>query len=138
MTVRVGAWALILGALAFMGVFAILAARFDYPAVLDGSADTVFPRLLATGQFGRTVWALYGLLPLIWIPAGVGAYQALRRSSRGGMMVALQFAIIVAVIAAINNYLLPIWMIGFGVLLLRYHGNSQFRERQRPLEPIQQ
>jgi hypothetical protein len=239
MTVRVGAWALILGALAFMGVFAILAARFDYPAVLDGSADTVFPRLLATGQFGRTVWAVYGLLPLIWIPAGVGAYQALRRSSRGGMMVALQFAIIasismmlglmrwpsihwklaeayvvadpgqrsvlaalfdglnvylgnylgefigelsfsmffllsawamlrsgfaprwaamigmvtgaaglvgmfrnitpaVAVIAAINNYLLPIWMIGFGVLLLRYHGNSQFRERQRPLEPIQQ
>jgi hypothetical protein len=95
--VRVGGWSLILGAIAFLTVFAILAARFNYPAVLDGSADTVLPGLLAMGQFGRTVWAVYGLLPLIWIPAGVGAYHALRRSSPGGMMLALQFAIVAAI-----------------------------------------
>ena len=91
---RLGGWALILGAVAFLVVFAILAARFNYPAVLDGSADAVLPGLLATGRFGRAVWAVYGLLPLIWIPAGVGAYQALRRFYPASMMLALQMAIV--------------------------------------------
>jgi hypothetical protein len=204
-----------------MGVFGFLAARFNYPAVLDGSADEVFPKLLATGQSGRAAWAIYALLPLIWLPAGVGAYRALRSVAPGAMLLALQFAVIasismmlglmrwpsihwrlaetyavadpgqrtvlaalfdglnsylgnylgefvgelsfsmffllsawamrkspaaprwaariglvtgvagligmfrnmtstVAVLASINNYLLPIWMIGFGVVLLRY------------------
>jgi hypothetical protein len=76
-----------------MGVFGFLAARFNYPAVLDGSADKVLPQLLATGQLGRSVWAIYALLPLIWLPAGVGAYSALRRFAPGAMMLALQFAI---------------------------------------------
>ena len=68
--IRLGGWALILGALAFLVVFAVLAARFDYPAILAGPADLVLPRLLATGTAGRAVWAVYALLPLIWIPAG--------------------------------------------------------------------
>lgn len=96
-TVRAGGWALILGALAFMGVFAWLAARFDYPDVLDGPAATVLPSLLATGSTGRAVWALYALLPLIWLPAGVGAYCALRRTHPGAMLLALQFAVIAAI-----------------------------------------
>jgi hypothetical protein len=95
--VRAGGWALIVGAVAFMGVFSFLAARFNYPAVLDGSANTVLPSLLATGAMGRAVWALYALLPLIWIPAGVGAYYALRRSHPGGMLIALQFALVAAI-----------------------------------------
>ena len=37
-TIRAGGVALIAGAAAFLGVFAFLAARFDYPDVLDGSA----------------------------------------------------------------------------------------------------
>ena len=69
--VRVGGAFLIGGALAFMGVFAFLAARFNYPQVLDGNAAQVLPNLLATGTTGRAVWAIYGFLPLIWIPAGV-------------------------------------------------------------------
>jgi hypothetical protein len=96
-SVRAGGWALILGALAFMGVFIFLAARFDYPAILDGSADTVLPSLLAMGRVGRAVWALYALLPLIWLPAGVGAYHALRRSHPGAMLLALQFAVVAAI-----------------------------------------
>ena len=75
-SIRIGGWALILGALGFLAVFAFLAARFDYPAVLDGSADIVLPKLLATGTAGRAAWAISALLPLIWIPAGVGAYYA--------------------------------------------------------------
>lgn len=43
--IRAGGVALIAGAVAFLGVFAFLAARFDYPAVLDGSAAEVLPHL---------------------------------------------------------------------------------------------
>ena len=52
-TVRAGGAALIIAALAFMAVFAYLAARFDYPEVLDGEAANVLPRLLAMGMPGR-------------------------------------------------------------------------------------
>ena len=96
-TVRAGGLALVLGAIAFMGVFSYLAARFDYPEVLDGPADTVLPKLLAMGTSGRAAWAFYAFLPLIWLPAGVGAYRALRRTHPGAMLLALQWAIVAAV-----------------------------------------
>jgi hypothetical protein len=91
-----GGLCLIAGALAFMGVFAFLAARFNYPQVLDGDAAQVLPSLLATGSTGRYVWAIYGFLPLIWIPAGVGAFQALRSTRDGSMRIAMLFAVIAA------------------------------------------
>ncbi|HYC33441.1 MAG TPA: hypothetical protein VEB59_14230, partial [Gemmatimonadales bacterium] len=87
--VRVGGIALVAGALAFVAVFSFLPARFDYPGVLDGTAAEVLPRLLATGAAGRAVWALYGFLPLVWIPAGVGAFHALRPFREAGMRTAL-------------------------------------------------
>jgi hypothetical protein len=93
-TIRVGGSFLIAGALAFMAVFAFLAARFNYPQVLDGSAGEVLPALLATGSMGRAVWAIYGFLPLIWIPAAVGAFHALRDVREGSMRVAMFFAIV--------------------------------------------
>jgi len=95
-TIRAGGVALIGGALAFMAVFAFLAARFNYPAVLDGNADQVLPSLLSTGAAGRAVWAIYGFLPLIWIPAAVGAFEALRDVREGSMRVALMFAVVSA------------------------------------------
>jgi len=96
-TVRIGGIFLIAGALAFMGVFAYLAARFNYPQVLDGSAAEVLPSLLATGTTGRAVWAIYGFLPLIWIPAGVGAFHALRDVREGSMRAAMLFAVLSAI-----------------------------------------
>ena len=96
LTVRAGGWSLILGAVAFMAVFSYLAARFDYPAILDGPAETVLPHLLATGSTGRAVWAIYAFLPLVWIPAGAGAYLALRRSHPGSSLLALQCAVVAA------------------------------------------
>jgi hypothetical protein len=96
LTVRAGGWSLILGAVAFMAVFSYLAARFDYPAILDGPAETVLPHLLATGSVGRAVWAIYAFLPLVWIPAGVGAHLALRRSHPGSSLLALQCAVVAA------------------------------------------
>lgn len=94
--IRFGGFCLVGGALAFLGVFAYLAWRFNYPDVLDGSAATVLPSLLATGEQGRLVWAMYALLPLIWIPAGVGAYEALAPHQRGAMRLALQFSMVAA------------------------------------------
>jgi hypothetical protein len=81
-------------AVAFMGVFAYLAARFNYPEVLDGRAVDVLPALLATGEMGRAVWAIYALLPLLWIPASVGAFHALRLKSEGSARSAMLFAVV--------------------------------------------
>lgn len=96
LSVRLGGFALIGGAVAFIAVFSFLAAQFDYPGILDGAAPDVLPKLLATGATGRAVWALYGFLPLIWIPAGVGAYQALRATREGIMRLAMLMAVVAA------------------------------------------
>jgi hypothetical protein len=95
--VRAGGVALVGGAVAFLAVFAFLAARFDYPQVLDGQAPDVLPKLLATGAAGRSVWALYGFLPLIFIPAGVGAFHALRPAREGIARVGMLLAVVAAI-----------------------------------------
>jgi uncharacterized protein DUF4386 len=94
--IRFGGFCLAGGAVAFLGVFAYLAARFNYPDVLDGPAARVLPSLLATGHQGRLVWAVYAFLPLIWLPAGVAAYEALAPVRRGPMRLALLFAVVAA------------------------------------------
>ncbi|HEV7667030.1 MAG TPA: DUF4386 domain-containing protein [Thermoanaerobaculia bacterium] len=90
--VRAGGWSLILAALLFLGVFSYLAAKFEYPDVLDRPAGEVLPRLLALGATGRAVWVLYGLVPLLLIPAGIGAEAALRRAAPGATRAASHFA----------------------------------------------
>jgi hypothetical protein len=42
------------------------------------------------------VWALYGVLPLVFIPAGVGAFEALRNRASGPMRVGMLFAFLAA------------------------------------------
>ncbi len=93
---RVGGWSLIAAAVGFMAVFSYLAARFNYPDVLDGAAADVLPRLLALGESGRAVWVVYAFLPLLLIPGGVGAYAALRDSAPSVMRAALVFSVIAA------------------------------------------
>jgi uncharacterized protein DUF4386 len=95
-TIRAGGIALIAAAVAFLGVFAFLAARFDYPAILDGSAAEVLPKLLATGATGRAVWTVYGFLPILWIPAGVAAFHALRPVREGSARIGMLFAFMAA------------------------------------------
>jgi len=84
----VGGASLIIGALAFVLVFSYLAANFDYPDVLDGSAAQVLPRLRDGGPVMRAVWAIYAFLPLLLLPGAVGAYFACP-SSRPRMTLAL-------------------------------------------------
>jgi len=90
--VRAGGWSLILAALLFLAVFSYLAAKFEYPDVLDKPAGEVLPRLIALGTTGRAVWVLYGLVPLLLVPAGIGAEAALRRAAPGAMRAASHFA----------------------------------------------
>lgn len=78
----------IVGALAFVSVFSYLAANFDYPGILDGSAAEVLPRLRDGGSGMRGIWALYAFLPLLLVPGAVGAYFACP-ASRGRMTIAL-------------------------------------------------
>jgi hypothetical protein len=96
-TILAGGIALVGGALAFLGVFSYLAARFQYPEVLDGRAQDVLPALLATGTAGRAAWALYGVLPLVFLPAGIAAFEALRERAPGPMRVGVLFAFLAAI-----------------------------------------
>jgi hypothetical protein len=100
--IRAGGWSLIVAAIAFLGVFSYLAARFRYPDVLDGRAADVLPALLATGDGGRAAWAIYALLPLFWIPAAVGAFHALRARSEGPMRAGISFAVVSALAMALG------------------------------------
>ena len=56
--------------------------------ILDGTAADVLPKLLATRNAGRMVWAAYALLPLMWIlsrcrsPVSEGTAQCQLASAR--------------------------------------------------------
>ncbi len=106
-TILAGGLALVGGALAFLGVFSYLAARFRYPEVLDGSAQGVLPALLATGEPGRAAWALYSVLPLVFVPAGISAFEALRERAAGPMRVGALFAFLAAVSMMLGLMLWP-------------------------------
>jgi len=93
---RVGGWSLIVAAVSFMAVFSYLAATFNYPDVLDGKASEVLPRLLALGSSGRAVWVVYAFLPLLLIPAGIGARAALDDHAPNIMRAAMASSVIAA------------------------------------------
>jgi hypothetical protein len=90
-----GGVSFVLAALAFVLVFAYLAANFEYPDILEGSASDVLPRLHAGGTGMRAVWAVYAFLPLLLIPGAVGTVLACP-SSQGRMRLALVLASIAA------------------------------------------
>jgi hypothetical protein len=92
---------LIAAAIGFIAVFTYLAARFNYPDVLDGSAADVLPQLLTLGRSGRAVWAVYACLPLLLIPAGIGTHAALRRAAPHAM----QTAALLAALSAVSMFL---------------------------------
>jgi hypothetical protein len=97
LSIKVGGWTVIIAAILFTGVFAFLAIQFNYPDVLEGTAKTVLPSLIAMGNTGRFVWSLYALLPLAWIPVGVGAFQALKQESEGSIRIGMHLMIVSSV-----------------------------------------
>jgi hypothetical protein len=65
---RVAGGLLIAIALAFVAVFGLLQASFNYPDVLAESGHVVLPRLLAGGESLRLTWLAYALIPLMIVP----------------------------------------------------------------------
>lgn len=94
---RIGGWSLIAAAAGFIAVFSYLAARFDYPAVLNGNAAQVLPRLMALGSAGRAVWVAYAVLPLLLIPAAVGIGAMLRAAMPHAIRTAMACATVAAI-----------------------------------------
>jgi Domain of unknown function (DUF4386) len=86
--IAAGGVSFVTAAVTFVSVFTYLALNFDYPAILDGSASEVLPRLLSGGTLMRATWALYAFLPLLLVPGAVGTYLACP-ASRGRMTLAL-------------------------------------------------
>ena len=80
-----------------MAVFSYLAATFNYPDVLDGSAAEVLPKLLTLGDGGRAMWAVYAMLPFLLIPAALGTRAALHSVAPTAMRAAVISASITAV-----------------------------------------
>ncbi len=90
--VRFGGFSLIAATILFMAVFSYLAATFAYPDVLARPADEVLPALLPLGGVGRLVWWVYGLIPLLLIPAGRGIAALARLTAPQLARMALWFA----------------------------------------------
>jgi hypothetical protein len=93
----VGGLSLIAAAVGFVAVFSYLAATFDYPNVLNGASADVLPRLIALGATGRAVWVIYAMLPLLLIPAAIGARSALGVAAPNAMRGAMACGTIAAV-----------------------------------------
>lgn len=124
-TIRTGGIALILGGALYPVVFTYLAVRFGYPDVLDGNAGLVLPALLQGGWAFRAAWAVYGLLPLMLLPAGVAAFQALRKEMEGGMRLAL-------LLSALASFALMIGLLRWSTLhweLARFYQGADAGQR---------
>jgi hypothetical protein len=89
-TILAGGIALVGGAFAFLGVCSL-----PVPGGPRRQRARVLPALLATAATGRAVWALYGVLPRV-LPAGVGAFGALRNHASGPIRVGMLFAFLAA------------------------------------------
>lgn len=89
---RTGGFSLVAATVLFIAVFSYLAAIFAYPDVLSQPADEVLPALLRLGGIGRLVWWIYGLIPLLLIPAGRGIAALARATAPRLAPAALWFA----------------------------------------------
>jgi hypothetical protein len=95
--VILGGVSLVVATVLFGAVFSYLAVTFDYPDVLDRPAAEVLPRLLALGGSGRTVWLVYGLIPLLLIPTALGVKAAAGAEARGLGRAAVWLAVLAAI-----------------------------------------
>lgn len=90
--VRVGGWFFIAFAIIYTGMQIYLFLAYDYPTFLNGQDEQVLSTLVSQGKMLRTLLALNSLLPLLLVPAGVGAYYALRKNNEPSMRASLLFA----------------------------------------------
>jgi hypothetical protein len=109
---RLAGIALIATSLGFVAVFGYLASHFGYPDVLEGKAADVLPAFVAGGGTMRAVWVVYAILP-----AGI-ALSAILAAASMTVGAFRNLTSLVAPIAALNNNLLPVFLIGLGAALI--------------------
>lgn len=130
-----GGVSFVLAALAFVLVFAYLAAHFEYPDILEGSIEAIFNGLnLYLGNYigeflGETALATFFLL------AGLSLFNEPRFSRWLGWLL-MSFAVLFGIgafrnvtrtvqfVADVNNALLPLSMIALGMSLVWYATHS--------------
>ncbi len=115
--------AYLVASVGFLVVFSWLASHFGYPDVLDAKAETVLPQLIALGNDGRVVWIVYARLPLLLIPASIGAVAAFAGWQPGAtapdcgattlrLTVALQIAAALCMTAGLARWSTAMWALG--------------------------
>lgn len=94
--VTVGGWSLIAFGIIYLGFQLIFLIIYDFPGINYGPDKEVFPLLLAGGLTLQILLTIYSLLPLLLIPASVGAYYAFRDVNEPALRVGVLFATLAA------------------------------------------
>lgn len=92
--VAVGGWCFIAFILIVVGVRIILRLSYNYPTIMFGDPQSAFTALTAGGSTLRMLLTLYSVVPLLLLPASIGAYYALRGQSEPAMRLSLMFALL--------------------------------------------
>jgi hypothetical protein len=92
--IAVGGWCFIAFILIVVGLRIILRLSYNYPTIMYADPHTAFTALLAGGLPLRVLLTLYSVVPLLLLPASIGAYYALRNQSEPGMRLSLLFALL--------------------------------------------
>lgn len=90
--VRTSGWFLIAFTLIYLGLQLTFFLAYDYRAALSGPDIDTFKLLLAGGTLMQVLLSIFALVPLLLIPASVGAYYAFRDVNEPGLKVSVLFA----------------------------------------------
>lgn len=93
---KIGGWSLIAFTLIYLGLQLLFILVYNYRAAPHGPDIDTFKMLLAGGTTLQALLSIFALLPLLIIPASVGAYYAFRDVSEPGLRVSVLFAVIAA------------------------------------------
>lgn len=105
--VSIGGWSLISFAVLFLGIQLAVLLIYNFPVSLSGPGKDTFPILLAGGSPLQFLLLVLSLLPLLLVPASVGAYYAFRDTNEAGMRIGVLFATISAVALALCLFRWP-------------------------------
>lgn len=90
--VRAGGWFLIAFTLIYLGLQLTFILAYDYHAGLSGPDIDSFKLLLAGGTPMQLMLSLFAMVPLLLIPASIGAYYAFRDIDEPGLRTSVLFA----------------------------------------------